>query len=128
MSLPEGLGVVQERGDSQELLDVVHYGGRVVSQLLTIHNEKLERQQPLWSLTACAECRELPHLRTAPAFVPVSKGCQSLFVLEQHHGGCGPLVTTDRSYDRGHKYCKTVDHDRLCLINLPLATSHVTEH
>lgn len=45
VSLPEGLGVVEERRNSQELLDVVHYRGRVVSQLLTIHNEKLKREQ-----------------------------------------------------------------------------------
>lgn len=41
-SLPQGLSVVEEWCNSQELLDVVHYGGRVVSQLLTIHNENLK--------------------------------------------------------------------------------------
>lgn len=57
ISLPEGLGVVEERRNSQELLDVVHYRGGVVSQLLTIHNEKLQRQQPPQAGNATRERR-----------------------------------------------------------------------
>lgn len=40
-------------------------------------------------------------------------------------GGMWPICL-HRTYDMGHKYLKTiVDHDRLCLINLPLANPPV---